>query len=119
MATADVMHDGKVIFALDPVEQDTVRLHSDRNSLSLSNALADIVERGLQSVAEEILQESADTTLCPDACMGMVTCSIQWPTDGPYCVFDEADKKFAASVLAMSLREALTVMLYKKMNKET
>lgn len=118
MAECSMRYDEALIFGLDIVEMDTLRLHARRNELCVTDAAADLMERGLQSVAEEILQEESSTSLSPDGLMGIVTCDIHWPTDGPYTVFEEADKRFVASVLAMSLREALTVILYKKAQEE-
>lgn len=114
MASCAMRMDEALIVGLDATELETLRLHAEREGLSVTDAMADLVEYVLHTKACEICQEEKEARLCPDAVMGMVDIELKWPTSGPYAIFGEADKQFAASVLAMSLREALCVILYKK-----
>ena len=111
--------DGKLSVTLDATETDTVRLHAARNELSVTDAFADIVERGILSVQDDVVREEHEARgehcVIPDR----VGFTMHWATDGPYAGLNDADKLFVSSVMAMSLREALTIVSYKKMNKET
>ena len=113
MATCTMRMDGALIVGLDAQELETLRLHAGREGLSVTNAMAGLVKDVLHTKASEICQEEKEARLCPDAVMGMVEIGLTWPKSGPYAIFEEADKQFAASVLAMSLREVLCVILYK------
>lgn len=98
----------------DVSEFDTVMMHAHREGLSADDALADLMEWALHQKACEICQEEKEATICPDAVMGLCEVSVKWPKTGPTVLFNNDDRQFVASVLAMSLREALTVVLYKK-----
>ena len=111
--------DGKLSVTLDATETDTVRLHAARNELSVTDAFADIVERGILEVADEVIREGKEARGESCAVPDRVGFTMHWATDGPYAGLNDADKLFVSSVMAMSLREALTVVLYKKAQKGT
>lgn len=113
---ADVRYAGQrqFIVTLEVTEIDTVRLHGNRENMNTVAALSDLIDFALTHKACEICQEEKDVTPVPDSGMGLVDINLVWPTHGPYAIFNDDDKRFVASVLAMSLREALTVVLYKR-----
>lgn len=119
MAECSIRYDEALIVGLDATEIETVRLHASRNGLSVTDAFADLVERGIMSATDEILREEDEARGKPCTIPDMVGFTINWASSGPYAGLNETDIRFVEAVMAMSLREALTVVLYKKMNKET
>lgn len=119
MADCAMRYDQALIVGLDATEMETLQLHASREGLSVTDAMADLVEFALSHKACEICQEEKEAHAEPCAISDMVGFTMNWATDGPYAGLNDADKLFVSSVMAMSLREALTVVIYKKMNKET
>ena len=117
MAEVAMRLDGKMSVTLDATETDTVRLHAARNELSVTDAFADIVERGILSVQDDVVREEHEARgehcVIPD----MVGFTINWAKSGPCAAFGDKEIRFIESVMAMSLREALTVCLYKMSQK--
>jgi hypothetical protein len=118
MAECSMRYDEALIVGLDATEIETVRLHAARNGLSVTDAFADLVERGIMSATDEILREEDEARGKPCTIPDMVGFTINWASSGPYVGLNEADIRFVEAVMAMSLREALTVVLYKKSHKE-
>lgn len=114
MAGCAMRTDKALVLMLDASEMETLRQHAKRENLSVTDAMAGLVEFAIHQRACEICQEEKEAVACPDASMGMVDVDLTWPTSGPYAIFTHDDKQFVGSVLAMSLREALTVVLYKR-----
>lgn len=114
MAKATYQFPGEYLLSLDPQEVGTLKMHGDRENLTFDEALADLTEWVLHQKACEICQEEKEATICPDAVMGLCEVNVKWPATGPTTLFNNDDRQFVASVLSMSLREALTVVLYKK-----
>lgn len=119
MVDCAMRHDEALIVGLDATEIETVRLHASRNGLSVTDAFADIVERGILSVVDEVVQEEDEARGKPCTIPDMVGFTINWASSGPYASLNDADIRFVEAVMTMSLREALTVVLYKKSHKET
>jgi len=117
MAQVTVLGDVEYVVSVDATEADTVRLHAVRNELSPAGSMADIVERGFLDVQDEIVKEEQEARgehcVIPD----MVGFTINWAKSGPYAAFGDKEIRFIESVMAMSLREALTVCLYKMSQK--
>ena len=119
MAETAMRLDGKLSVTLDATETDTVRLHAERNGLSVTDAFADIVERGILDVTDEIIREEKEARGEPCVVPDMVGFTLNWASTGPYAMLNDDDIRFVEACVAMSLREALTVVLYKKSQKGT
>ena len=119
MAETALRLDGKMSVMLDAIETDTVRRHAARNEVSVTDAFADIVERGILSVVDEVIHEEKEARGKPCAIPDMVGFTLNWASTGPYAMLNDDDIRFVEACVAMSIREALTVVLYKKAQKGT
>jgi hypothetical protein len=117
MAECAMRHDEALIVGLNVTEMETLRLHASRNGLSVTDAFADLVERGIMSATAEIIREEDEALGKPCTIPDMVGFTINWASSGPYACLNDDDTRFVEAVMAMSLREALTVVLYKKSQK--
>lgn len=111
--------DGKMSVTLDATETDTVRLHASRNGLSVTDSFADIVKRGILSVVDEVIHEEKEARGESCAVPDMVGVTLNWASTGLYAVLNDDDLRFVEACVAMALREALTVVRYKKSQKGT
>jgi hypothetical protein len=104
--------------SLDAEEADMLDKHAELWGLSKEEAMADLVDFALASVVESKGPTDTGKLFADDKEYSEVKLSIEWPETGPFGDMNESDKAFASSVLSISLREALTVILYKKIRKE-
>lgn len=111
--------DGKMTVTMDATELDTVRLHAARNDLSVTDAFADIVERGILGAADEVIREESEARKDPFTIPDMVGFTLNWASTGPYAGLNDRDICFVEACVAMAIREALAVVLYKKSMKGT
>lgn len=119
MAEIAMRLDGKMSVTLDATETDTVRLHASRNGLSVTDSFADIVKRGILSVVDEVIHEEKEARGESCAVPDMVGVTLNWASTGLYAVLNDDDLRFVEACVAMALREALTVVRYKKSQKGT
>lgn len=119
MADCAMRYDEALIVGLDATEMETLRLHASREGLSVTDAMADLVEFAIATKVDEILREDKEARGEPCRIPDMVGFTINWASAGPYADMNDDDIRFVESVMAMSLREALTVVIYKKSHKET
>ena len=118
MAECREQTDGSFVITLEDIELQTLQLHASREELCITDALVDQIEFALNhKVCEICLEEKQANT---DGGEGNETCVVHvtYPKQGPFAHLDMMDRQFVASTLAMSLRESLTIILWKKMPKE-
>jgi len=118
MAEVTSWLDGKYVVTLDATERQTLDLHMARNDLAGHDAFADLVERGILSIADEVIREEDEARGKPCTIPDMVGFTINRASSGPYACFNEADMRFVEAVMSMFLREVLRAVLYKKSHKE-
>jgi len=104
MAKVLGMTEGGWHVVLDEDETQAIHKHAVSNTLSESDAVADVVEYAIAMAGEE-------TEVSVHESVRMV---LLYPKSGPYASLTPKDKTFMESVLSMSLREGLCVVLYKK-----
>ena len=117
MATCAMRMDKAFIVGLDAQELETLRRHAGREGLSVTDAMADLVEYVVHTKACEIRQEEKEARAEPCDSSDMVGFTINWAKSGPCAVFGDKERQYIASVMIRALCEALTVCLYKMSQK--
>lgn len=107
MATILTDEQGRPVVQLDSVEAHTLNLHAARNGLILSDALADLIERGLACVAMEMEQEESESRNKHTEDSLTIMLHIMYPKEGPLSVFDGTEKGLVASLLLDTLDVAM------------
>lgn len=117
----NVNENGNDVFTvgLDEAEAERVDKHAQQWGLSVEQAIADLFEYAIGHMEDEQDRTNILPLFQDDKCEQPITLDIHYPDSGPFSELSNADKQFLASVLAMSVREASVVILYKKMQKGT
>jgi hypothetical protein len=118
---AEITESGKDVFtvAFDEQEAERVDNHSKQWGLSMTQAVADLLEYAMGNIDSDLGKTDILPLFQDDSCEESIRLDIHYPKTGPFAALLPADKQFLASVLAMSVREASVVILYKKMQKGT
>lgn len=103
--------------SLDADEADMLDKHAELWGLSKEDAMADLVDFALASVVNSKGPEDTGQLFEHGQNYSEIHLSIDYPVTGPLGVFTDADKQFLASCLSIAMREAVTVILYKKMGR--
>jgi len=114
MAKVLGMTEGGWHVVLDEDETQAIHKHAVSNTLSESDAVADVVEYAIASLGDVVTfaaMAGEETEVSVHESVRMV---LLYPKSGPYASLTPKDKTFMESVLSMSLREGLCVVLYKK-----
>jgi hypothetical protein len=104
--------------SLDAEEADMLDKHAEMWGLSKDDAMADLVDFALASVVSSKGPEDTGPLFEDGQNYSEIHLAIDYPTTGPLGIFTPADKQFLASRLSIAMREAVTVILYKKMGKD-
>lgn len=117
----EITESGKDVFtvAFDEQEAERVDNHAKQWGLSMVQAVADLLEYAMGNIYADAGKPDILPLFQDDKCDEPIRPDIHYPKTGPFSTLSQADKQFLASVLAMSVREASVVILYKKMLKGT
>lgn len=83
----------------------------DRGTLP-ATVFRDTVEMAISRLACVACQRMKLNRRCPPDALPTVQVHVEWPDTGPFASFDVADKEFVGNILGMSLREALSMVMY-------
>jgi hypothetical protein len=120
MAMPKVRESGQDVYdvSLDAEEADMLDKHAELWGLSKDDAMADLVDFALAAVVSSKGPEDTRPLFEDGQNYSEIHLSIDYPNTGPLGIFTPADKQFLALWLSTTMREAVTVILYKKMGKE-
>ncbi len=110
MATCAMREDKALVVTLDAVELETVGMHGKRESLSVTDAMADLVEYVIGHKRCEICTEEKGADSCTDPSSGSIDVHLKWPKRGPYGYLDKEDQQFVADMITASLEDALSIV---------
>jgi hypothetical protein len=104
---------------LDRDELSMVKLHREREGLDWGEALADIVEHALATLATDIDREEKEArgTHTEESCTIML--HIMYPVSGPLSKLDATDKGLIASLLLETLNFAVSTAMHSHRMEET
>jgi len=100
-------------------EVDFVEQHAKAFGMGFDDAVADIVEFGFLKMGESCVSPalSEDESGMPDGFDISVT--INYPKDGVWSNLTAKDRAFLQAMMNVSLREAITMVMYQRMSKGT
>lgn len=99
-----VMHDPECFnVRLTRVEKETVKRHADRESLTMDESVADLLEHSIITIGQLMEQEEEETIhSLPDSSLTILL-HIAYPTEGPLSSFNGMEKRMIASMLLDAL----------------
>lgn len=92
---------------LDEDEMQTVLLHSTRESLTMANGLADLLERSFIDFAQALESEEFDNAKHHTDDSLTIMLHVGYPKEGPLSTFDGTEK----GLIAKSLLECLDICI--------
>lgn len=118
---SEIIESGKDVFtvAFDEQEMERVNNHAKQWGVSMTRAVEDLLEYAMGNIDADVGKTDILPLFQDDSCEEPIRLDIHYPKTGPFSSLSQADKQFLASVLAMSVREASVVILYKKIQKGT
>ena len=84
-------------------ERETVKMHANRESLSMADSLADLLEFSILTTKQLIMQEEEETRKSTIDSSLTILLHIMYPTEGPLSSFDGTEKGMIASMLLDTL----------------
>ena len=111
MAKVSMREDTALIVSLDPVELETVDMHGKREKLSVTDAMADMVEYVISQKRREICQEEDDAVACQSEEAPAVGLDIKYPKEGWLSLLTDDEKDYLLSRLTEALGKGVTTLL--------
>lgn len=113
MATCSMREDKALIVHLDAVELETVGMHGKREALSVTDAMADLVEYVIGRKCCEICQEESDAISCQSEKARIVGLDVRFPKVGPLSLLTDDEKEVVYARIMSALGDAVTMLLIK------
>lgn len=111
MAKCTMGQDLTVMVSFDKEEWETIGMHGKRETLSLVDALADLVEYAIGQKRCEICQEEHDAVECQSEEARTVGIDLRYPKKGPLALLSEAEREYLYSHIMAALGEGVTSIL--------
>ena len=111
MAKVSMREDTALIVSLDPVELETVGMHGKREKLSVTDAMADMVEYVIRQKRCEICQEEDDAVASQSEDAPEIGLDIKYPKEGPLSLLTHSEKEYLTARLRVALSEGLCALL--------
>ena len=111
MAKVSMREDEALIVVLDYLELETVGMHGKRETLSVTDAMADLVEYVIGQKRCEICQEEDDAVACQSEGAPAIGIDIKYPKEGPLSLFTHGEKEYLMARLRVALSEGLCALL--------
>ena len=111
MAKVSMREDTALIVCLDPVELETVDMHGKREKLSVTDAMADMVEYVISQKRREICQEEDDAVASQSEEAPAIGLDIKYPKEGPLSLLTHDEKEYLMAHLRVALSEGLCTLL--------
>lgn len=111
MAKCTMREDKAFIVCLDPIELETVGMHGKREGLSVTDAMADLVEYGIGHKQCEICQEEHEAVSCQSEEARTVGLDLRYPKKGPLALLSEAEREYLYSHIMAALGEGVTAII--------
>lgn len=118
MATAKGIDYNTYRVCLDAIEENTVRIHGDREGLAIDDAMADVVEQKLAEMSEAFCHEEDEARGKLQFTLDQMDIDMVWPKNGPMSSLTDSERAFVKSVIDSAVDMACHIVIHSRIAKE-